>query len=266
MALKPIFLLRDPILDPIKRPMQTTSYRGRFAPSPSGPLHFGSLLTALGSYLDAKSQGGLWFLRIDDLDPPRIAPGATDAILRALEVYGLEWDGAVQYQNQCSAAYVAAFAKLQANAQVYACACSRREIADSHVGPAQTSIYPGTCRQGLAPGKTARMAPEHTGCASELRGSATRRNHAKFRSCEWRFRGAACGWLVCLPTRRGGGRCRVGDNTRRARRGFARLHLAPSVFAAVATNNAASADLFATHATTCVEARYDQGITGMVDK
>lgn len=136
--------------------MQTTSYRGRFAPSPSGPLHFGSLLTALGSYLDAKSQGGLWFLRIDDLDPPRIAPGATDAILRALEVYGLEWDGAVQYQNQCSAAYVAAFAKLQANAQVYACACSRREIADSHVGPAQTLIYPGTCRQGLAPGKTAR--------------------------------------------------------------------------------------------------------------
>lgn len=136
--------------------MQTTNYRGRFAPSPSGSLHFGPLGTALGSYLDAKSQGGLWFLRIDDLDPPRVAPGATDTILRALEVYGLEWDGAVQYQNQCNAAYAVAFAKLQANAQVYACACLRREIADSQVGPTPALIYPGTCRKGLAPGKTAR--------------------------------------------------------------------------------------------------------------
>lgn len=110
----------------------------------------------MGSYLDAKSQGCLWFLRIDDLDPPRVAPGATDTILRALEVYGLEWDGAVQYQNQRNAAYAVAFAKLQANAQVYACACLRREIADSQVGPTPALIYPGTCRKGLAPGKTAR--------------------------------------------------------------------------------------------------------------
>lgn len=136
--------------------MPTSNYRGRFAPSPTGPLHFGSLLTALGSYLDAKSQGGLWFLRIDDLDPPRVVPGAVDAILRALDVYGLEWDGAVQYQSQHSAAYAAAFAKLQANALVYPCACSRREIADSQVGQGQTLIYPGTCRLGLAPGKIAR--------------------------------------------------------------------------------------------------------------
>lgn len=132
------------------------SYRGRFAPSPSGPLHFGSLLTALGSYLDAKSQGGAWWLRIDDLDPPRIAPGATDAILRALEAYGLEWDGAVQYQHHRGDAYSVALHTLQASGAVYPCACTRREIADSFMGQASSPIYPGTCRNGLPSGKTAR--------------------------------------------------------------------------------------------------------------
>jgi glutamyl-Q tRNA(Asp) synthetase len=131
-------------------------YRGRFAPSPSGPLHFGSLLTALGSYLDAKSQGGEWWLRIDDLDPPRVAPGATDAILHALEAYGLEWDGAVQYQHHRGEAYSAAFLALQASGVVYPCACTRREIADSSMGQANSMIYPGTCRSGLASGKAAR--------------------------------------------------------------------------------------------------------------
>ncbi len=132
------------------------NYRGRFAPSPSGPLHFGSLLTALGSFLDAKSQGGEWWLRIDDLDSPRVAPGATDAILRALEAYGLEWDGAVQYQHHRGEAYSAAFHALQASGVVYPCACTRREIADSFTGQASSTIYPGTCRNGLASGKTAR--------------------------------------------------------------------------------------------------------------
>jgi glutamyl-Q tRNA(Asp) synthetase len=136
--------------------MQPVSYRGRFAPSPSGPLHFGSLLTALASYLDARSQGGEWWLRIDDLDPPRIAPGATDAILRALEVYGLAWDGAVQYQSRRGEAYAAALRELQALGAVYACDCTRREIADSNIGRANTAIYPGTCRDGLAKGRAAR--------------------------------------------------------------------------------------------------------------
>lgn len=136
--------------------MQLTHYRGRFAPSPSGPLHFGSLLTALGSYLDAKAQGGAWLLRIDDLDPPRVAPGATDAILRALEAYGLEWDGAVQYQSQRNAAYAAALEVLRKQGAVYVCGCTRREIADSNVGQANVAIYPGTCRDGLAAGKAAR--------------------------------------------------------------------------------------------------------------
>lgn len=137
--------------------MQTINYRGRFAPSPSGPLHFGSLLTALGSYLDARAQGGAWWLRIDDLDPPRVAPGAVDAILRALEAYGLEWDGTVQYQSQRGDAYQVAFQALQASGRVYACGCTRREIADSNVGQASAAIYPGTCRKGLAQGKTARV-------------------------------------------------------------------------------------------------------------
>ncbi len=141
-------------------------YRGRFAPSPTGPLHFGSLITALGSYLDAKAQGGEWFLRIDDLDPPRVAPGAIDAILRALEAYGLAWDGAVQYQRQRGEAYAAALAGLQGLGLVYACACSRREIADSSISRSGAPVYPGACRAGLAPGKIARALRVDTRGAS----------------------------------------------------------------------------------------------------
>ncbi len=136
--------------------MQAVGYRGRFAPSPSGPMHFGSLISALGSYLDAKAQGGEWCLRIDDLDPPRVAPGATDAILRALEAYGLLWDGSVQYQSQRTQAYLGALKTLQATGKVYACSCTRREIADSSVGGRAGAIYPGTCRAGPAPGKLGR--------------------------------------------------------------------------------------------------------------
>ena len=136
--------------------MPQVRYRGRFAPTPSGPLHFGSLITALASYLDAKAQGGEWWLRIDDLDPPRVVPGASDAILRALEAYGLTWDGAVQYQHQRTEAYARALVELRGQGVVYACACSRREIADSSIGRPGAPIYPGTCRAGLAPGKATR--------------------------------------------------------------------------------------------------------------
>lgn len=142
--------------------MSDAFYRGRFAPSPSGPLHFGSLLTAVGSYLDAKAsragggRRGEWLLRIDDLDPPRVVPGAADDILRVLDAYGFEWDGPVQYQSRRGERYAAAFETLQKMGAVYACGCTRREIADSVVGLPGAAVYPGTCRRGLAPGKAAR--------------------------------------------------------------------------------------------------------------
>jgi len=131
-------------------------YRGRFAPSPTGPLHFGSLVAAVGSYLEAETRGGLWFLRMEDLDPPREQPGAADAILRALEACGMGWDGAVMYQSRRSEAYAAALERLRAQGALYPCACTRREIADSSLNSDRALVYPGTCRNGLAPGKTPR--------------------------------------------------------------------------------------------------------------
>src|SRR5262245_50401878 len=104
-------------------------YVGRFAPSPTGPLHFGSLVAALASYMDARSAKGKWLVRMEDLDRPREQPGAADAILRDLQAFGLRWDGAVMYQSERTAAYRAALDKLQA--QTYPCACTRSEIADS---------------------------------------------------------------------------------------------------------------------------------------
>jgi len=134
----------------------TVPYRGRFAPTPSGPLHFGSLVAAVGSYLEAKSRGGQWHLRIDDLDPPRIVTGAADAILRALEAFGFDWDGPIGFQSARVQSYHAAFHQLRLRRAVYPCACSRREIAASAVAGSEGPIYPGICRQGLPPGKAAR--------------------------------------------------------------------------------------------------------------
>jgi glutamyl-Q tRNA(Asp) synthetase len=131
-------------------------YRGRLAPSPTGPLHFGSLVAAVGSYLEAKSRGGAWLVRMEDLDPPREQPGAADAILRTLEACGMGWDGDIMYQSRRSEAYRAALMRLEAQGLIYVCGCSRREIADSGLGPDSALIYPGTCRNGLAPGKTPR--------------------------------------------------------------------------------------------------------------
>lgn len=146
-------------------PSSGPRYCGRFAPSPTGPLHFGSLIAAVGSYLEARQQGGLWRLRIEDVDQPRCQAGASDDILRLLEAYGFAWDGAVMYQSQRTAAYRAAFAQLQAAGRVFPCACTRKELADSRVATAITTaaqvtadaqIYPGTCRNGLPAGRTAR--------------------------------------------------------------------------------------------------------------
>lgn len=129
---------------------------GRFAPSPTGPLHFGSLVAALASWLDARAAGGRWLVRIEDLDRPRAQPGADLDILRALARLGLEWDGEVIYQSRRSLLYEAALKRLEPH--TYWCACTRSEISDSSLGLASDGarIYPGTCRHGLAPGKARR--------------------------------------------------------------------------------------------------------------
>lgn len=122
-------------------------YRGRFAPSPTGPLHFGSLLAALASCVEARRQGGQWLVRMEDIDPPREVTGAADLILRTLERYGFEWDGPVLYQSRRDAAYLAALDELRRSGVLYACRCSRREAleaaAAAHLAP---GVYAGTCR------------------------------------------------------------------------------------------------------------------------
>jgi len=136
--------------------MSSAQYRGRFAPTPSGPLHFGSLVAAVGSYLDARAHSGEWHLRIDDLDAPRVAPGAIDAILRTLEALGFEWDGPVLFQSRRIAAYHAALHGLRRAGAIYPCGCSRSEIDTIAARGSEGSIYPGTCRNGMAPDRRAR--------------------------------------------------------------------------------------------------------------
>jgi glutamyl-Q tRNA(Asp) synthetase len=131
-------------------------YRGRFAPSPTGPLHFGSLVAAVASHVDARAARGEWLLRVEDLDPPRTAPGATDDILRTLEALALYWDGAILLQSTRGAAYAAALDRLRAAGRVFSCACTRKEIADSSLHGIEGPVYPGTCRQGVPPGRMAR--------------------------------------------------------------------------------------------------------------
>lgn len=132
------------------------NYIGRFAPSPSGPLHAGSLVAALASYLDARAHRGTWLLRIEDIDEMRTVPGAVEAIMQALTAFGMQHDGAVLVQSQRKDLYQAACDRLTTH--VYPCGCTRREIADSRLGIAAdgAAIYPGTCRHGIAAGKTAR--------------------------------------------------------------------------------------------------------------
>jgi len=129
---------------------------GRFAPSPSGPLHFGSIVAALGSCLAVRQGGGRWLLRIEDLDAPRTVAGAAEGILRTLERFGFEWDGPVVWQHARTDAYREAFERLQTGGWIFGCACTRKEMADSALARDGTRRYPGICRAGLPAGRAAR--------------------------------------------------------------------------------------------------------------
>ena len=127
-----------------------STYRGRFAPSPTGPLHFGSLAAAVGSYLDARHHNGAWLVRIEDLDSPRCVPGSADDILHTLEAFGLHWDENIIYQSLRTAAYEEALQRLKESGAMYPCCCTRKEIADSALHGIEGYVYPGTCRNGPA--------------------------------------------------------------------------------------------------------------------
>ena len=120
--------------------MTGSSYVGRFAPSPSGPLHLGSLLAAVASFLDARANEGLWLVRIEDIDPPREQPGASAAILQALERHGLQWDETETYQSQHNERYQHYLKRLHEQQRLFWCTCSRKQLSS-------TTLYPGTCRQ-----------------------------------------------------------------------------------------------------------------------
>ncbi len=156
-----------------KLSLPEATYRGRFAPSPTGPLHFGSLVAAVGSYVDAKHHHGIWLVRMEDLDTPRCMPGAADDILRTLETFGLYSDEPVVYQSHRTAAYSSALLKLQACGAAYPCFCTRKEIADSAVHGIEGYVYPGTCRSTSTPPSSQRLTPTEEGKLS-VRPSAWR--------------------------------------------------------------------------------------------
>ena len=129
--------------------MSESGYVGRFAPSPTGRLHMGSLVAAVASWCDARYHGGRWLVRMEDLDPPREVAGAADDILRTLEAFGLHWDDEVVFQSRRHEHYLAALQELQEQGRVFPCACSRKELSGQ-------SVYPGYCRDGLSTGRTGR--------------------------------------------------------------------------------------------------------------
>ena len=145
-----------------------SAYRGRFAPSPTGPLHAGSLVAALASWLDARAAGGAWLVRIEDVDRPRCPPGMAERVLGQLAALQLVSDEPVLWQSTRDAAYAAALARLQASGMAYPCACTRREIdeATAALGAVHERhgerVYPGTCRHGLngRPARSMRMRVE----------------------------------------------------------------------------------------------------------
>lgn len=136
----------------MNRDSAPATYVGRFAPSPTGPLHFGSLLAAVASYLEARVRDGRWLLRIEDIDPPREEAGAAEAIVHCLDVYGFRWDGPVLRQSRNEARHLAAVERLVADGLAYPCRCSRRLLARTARQGAMGPIYPGTCRHGSGRG------------------------------------------------------------------------------------------------------------------
>jgi len=140
--------------------MTNSSIVGRFAPSPTGFLHAGSLVAAMASYLDARARAGTWLVRIEDIDAPRTVPGSEQDILATLAAFGFVWPEPVLRQSERSGAYEAAFERLRAIGMAYPCGCTRREIEAVASAPAEdapvAAVYPGTCRDGLAPGRVAR--------------------------------------------------------------------------------------------------------------
>jgi glutamyl-Q tRNA(Asp) synthetase len=145
-ALKPNTPPQTPLIEPLPAVQR---YRGRFAPSPTGPLHAGSLVAALASWLDARAHDGAWLVRMEDIDPPREVPGAAQDILATLADFGMTSDEPVLWQSSRSAVYADALARLQSTGRVYGCSCTRSEIAAAalmlRLAPA---VYPGTCRAG----------------------------------------------------------------------------------------------------------------------
>jgi glutamyl-Q tRNA(Asp) synthetase len=131
-------------------------YRGRFAPSPTGPLHFGSLVAALASYADARAQRGTWLLRIEDVDEPRTDPDSEAVIVATLARYGFAWDEPLARQSDRAVHYAKALARLVDLAAVYPCACTRRDLQSAAVGAGGEHVYPGTCRSGIAPSRALR--------------------------------------------------------------------------------------------------------------
>ncbi len=136
--------------------MNNKPYRGRFAPSPTGKLHFGSLIAAVGSYLDAKANGGEWIVRIEDIDITRCHSRFETAILHTLKTYGFEWDAFIVRQSERISLYKDVFDFLKREKRVYECACTRKDMMDAVMGVDGAHVYPGTCRNGLPQGKKAR--------------------------------------------------------------------------------------------------------------
>ena len=132
-----------------RNPPEPPRYRGRFAPSPTGPLHFGSLIAALASFCDARAANGEWLVRIEDVDLPRSRPGAEANILATLERYGFTWDGPVTRQSARTPLYEAALERLKSADLAYPCACTRRELETAPLGAGGERVYPGVCRDGM---------------------------------------------------------------------------------------------------------------------